>query len=239
MPIADIVNATTTAADAAAIINEIKALAETHATSKVTKTGDTGLGALTIGLAAAQTITGAAPARVQIAGNYTADASLLLAKYTNNSNRPQLVAYRSAGSGPGVNGALSSGALFGVEAYGDGGSGPVRGAGIYPTISGTVTAAYVPTHIAFFNTDGAGAYGERFRIKADGGLQAGSVLGDILSAERHFVARIYTRATLPTPTATNVGQARVSNPESGKTALVYCNGTAWVYEGDGSAVTIA
>ncbi|PWR23348.1 hypothetical protein DKG75_01920 [Zavarzinia compransoris] len=50
--------------------------------------------------------------------------------------------------------------------------------------------------------------------------------------------RVYTRGTLPTPAAFTVGWAQVSNPESGKSLFVYCNGTAWVYI-DGSAVTIA
>lgn len=217
-------------ASASALISSIGA---------VSKAGDLALGDVVFGLTEKQSITGIGTPRVQVSGGNMATASLLLAKYGSNSNRPNIIGYRSAGSGPSVFGAVTSGSTLGIESWVDGGAGPVRGAGIYPTVSGTATAAYVPTHIAFFNTDGAGAYGERFRVKADGGLQAGAALADILSAERHFVARIYTRATLPTPSATNLGQARVSNPQAGKTALVYCNGSAWVYEGDGSTVSIA
>ncbi|PWR19157.1 DUF2793 domain-containing protein [Zavarzinia compransoris] len=50
--------------------------------------------------------------------------------------------------------------------------------------------------------------------------------------------RVHTRGTLPTPSAGTVGWAEVSNPETGKSALVKCDGAAWTYI-DGSAVAIA
>ena len=204
----------------------------------VSKGGDFGLGDMTWGTAAQLSLPSIGAPRIQVGGANAAAAAMLIAKYGSNSSRPMLLSYRSAGTSPTVFGQVTSGAIFGIESYVDGGAGPVRGSGIYPTISGTATATYVPTHIAFFNTDAAGNYLEQMRIKADGGLQAGATLADIVTADRHFVVRIYTRATLPTPASSNAGLARVSNPEAGKTILVYCNGTTWLYL-DNTNVTIA
>jgi hypothetical protein len=48
---------------------------------------------------------------------------------------------------------------------------------------------------------------------------------------------IYTRQTLPTPTAANVGWVNVSNYEAGKSRMVYNDGSTWWYQ-DGSTVSL-
>lgn len=67
------------------------------------------------------------------------------------------------------------------------------------------------------------------------GMFGGNV---VIDTNRHQRLREYTRATLPTPSASNKGMAAVTNPESGKAPQVYNNGTTWTYP-DSTAVTIS
>jgi len=201
----------------------------------VKKAGDTSLGPMVFSGATAETITGLGTMQVQVVGTNYATSSILLAKYGTNAQRPQLTTYRSAGAAPGSFGAVTSGTYGGWEAWVDGGAGPVRGSGMYNTVSGTATTTYVPSHISFFNSNNAGSYGERFRVEADGGLQCGATLSAFITSARHVIFRTYTVATLPTPSAANIGWAQVSNPAAGKSTLVYCTGSAWQYV-DASAV---
>lgn len=46
-----------------------------------------------------------------------------------------------------------------------------------------------------------------------------------------------TRAGLPAASSDHIGWWHVTDPESGKSLLIYCTGAGWVYV-DGSAVTI-
>lgn len=135
--------------------------------------------------------------------------------------------------------ALQSGDRLGALIFGGHeGTRIVSGAEIRAVVSGSVATDVLPTRLEFHVN--AGSASLTYLLGLDG------VTGDLLmggantviTGSRHHVGREYLRAGLPTPTAANKGIARVTNPESGKSSHVYNSGSAWLYLGDDSAVTI-
>lgn len=242
--IADIVNGTTSSAEAAAIINEVKTVAEAAkalADGALPRAGGSMTGPLEVAVASTSVsaVHAESGTRTTMAASQGALAQTYYAATAGSPSLHTINRGRGTASVPLAVGNADQ--LYQQRINGWDGTAWRRA--MNSTCWMSEAAAPSPTAfgahwtVSLTQPGTPGPPAEALKLAWSTGL---AVFGQVIAdANGHLRQRAYTRATLPTPAAANMGQARVTNPEPGKSQLVYCTGTTWIYESDGSAVTIA
>jgi hypothetical protein len=215
----------TTAADAALVVKG--AASQTGLLLDIENSAGTSLvvvnsaGNLVIGSGTAVASISGVTSSNQILGSSAATSSMLISRYSADSNGPSIYFGKSRNATVGSHTANTSGDRLGnINFNGSDGTNFVAASSICADSEGTISSGVVPGRLLFFTTNSAGANTERMRIDSAGNVLVGMTTIATSSAKTVHIGN---------------GTAPTSNPTAG--GVLYVESGALKYRGSSGTVT--